>query len=266
VAATPTVTAAVHGLASHEHDFDALRVTGGVTTELARRNTTVELRGELGRDLATDVGDPRFVGERTSGDATVALTQLVDPRTIIDVTVEGRAERGWHGSPYRRVWVADPAQPVATAWREATPRRLLALAAALRVRRAIGDRWFATAIGRGYVDDWEVHSATATVELRCRLDDRTLIGAAARGYLQDGAAFWRRHQPAGTAPPRYRTADRTLGPMGSAGLTVTASRDIDATGRSLAVAVGGLAWWFVDDAAQARRLAITTTVTWTEPL
>lgn len=264
--AWPRATAAgrLRLLVSHERDYDALRAEAGATVELAQRNTTLELRGRLERDHATDAGDPTFTGDRRGAGATLALTQLLDRRTIADVTIDGRWADGWHGSPYRRVTIADPTMPTFSRWREATPAVRRALTAAVRVRRAIGDAWFTTASARGYLDDWAVHSATAAVELRQRRRDGTLLGLGARGYLQDGASFWARRYPDGLAPPPLRTADRTLGPMASAQLELIVDHRVGA-GR-LVVALGGLGLWFLDHVAQTRRLALTSTVSLAWPL
>jgi hypothetical protein len=263
--ATPSVALQLGALASHEHDYDAIRVGAGAVTELAARNTTIEVRARLGRARATDVSDPSFVGHRTSAGALVVITQLIDRRTVADLTIDGSLDDGWQGSPYRRVWIADPVMQVVTGWREATPARRLALAAAVRLRRALTPAWFAAASARGYVDEWAVHSATASLALRVRTG-ALVLGVEARGYLQDGASFWLRRQPDAAAPPRYRTADRTLGPMATAALELTGDRAIGAGGQRVSLAIGGMQLWFFDNAAQARRRAATFTLTFTTPL
>lgn len=264
-AATRLVTVRGGAQLSHERDYDAVRLGVGVAAELGQRNTTVEVRTRLGRDHATASDDPTFSGTRTSAALIAALTQVLDRRTIADLTVEGAWADGWHGSPYRQVLVSDPVMPVVTSWREATPERRLSLAVALRLRRALGERWFGTASARGYLDDWSVASATALVGARRRLDDATLIGVELRGYLQDGAFFWRRQQPDGAAPPRYRTADRTLGPMATAGVELVGERAIGGD-RRVMLALGGVALWFLDYAPQAERHALTVTMSFTTPL
>ena len=80
------------------------------------------------------------------------------------------------------------------------------------------------------------------------------LGLVARGYLQDGASFWRRQQPDGAMPPALRTADRTLGPMASAQLEVIGERGLGAA--RVVAAIGGLGLWYLDAAAQSRRLAL----------
>lgn len=249
-------------LVSHEHDYDAVRGDATATVELAQRNTTLALRGQVELDRATAVGDPMFHGARRGGGVLATATQLIDRRTIADLAIDARLADGWHGSPYRTVIVHAIDQPTFTRWSEATPAVRRALAAALRVRHAIGERWVGVASARGYLDDWDVHSATATVEARRALAGDARLGVVARGYLQDGASFWRRRQPDGAMPPALRTADRTLGPMASAQLEVIGERRLGAA--RVTAAVGGLGLWYLDAAAQARRLAITTTlsVTW----
>jgi len=249
-------------LVSHEHDYDVLRGDATVTAELAERNTTLALRGQLELDRATAVGDPTFRGERRGGGVLATATQLIDRRTIADLAIDARLADGWHGSPYRSVIVHALDQPTFTRWPEATPAVRRALAAAVRVRRAIGERWVGAASARGYLDDWDLHSATATLEARRALPGAARLGLVARGYLQDGASFWRRQQPDGAMPPALRTADRTLGPMASAQLEVIGERGLGAA--RVVAAVGGVGLWYLDAAAQSRRLAITTTlsVTW----
>ena len=66
--------------------------------------------------------------------------------------------------------------------------------------------------------------------------------------------------------PTYRTADRTLGPMATAGVELIGERVLDGHDRRLTLAVGGLGLWFFDATAQARRLAVTATVSFTTPL
>lgn len=254
------------GQLSHENDYDAFRVALGVIRELASRNTTLELRVGAGKDYATAVGDPTFSGERATTTVTAVVTQLASRHAIVDVTAEGSAADGWQGSPYRTVWISDPAMPVVIGYHEATPARRLALAVAVRGRRAFGERWFGSAIARGYLDDWDVHSATATVELRRRWSERTLVGAQLRGYLQDGASFWVERQPDATAPPRYRTADRTLGPMATGSLELIGDRVVDDHGRRVVVAVGGIRFWYLDNLVQDHRLALTATVSFVTPL
>jgi hypothetical protein len=256
------------GRGSHEGDYDAWRVGGGAGVELADRNLSLDLDYQLGLDRAGDASDARFSRRRTEHAVSLAASQVLDPRTVLDVIVEARRADGYHASPYRRVPIGDPAWPVPTWVDEVTPEVRGSLAVAARGRRAVGDAWFVTASQRLYVDDWSVTSHTTTLDVRHQRGDAWLLGATARGYVQGAAGFYRRAYEVGDdgAMPVERTRDRTLGPMRSAFASLTVDRalwrgeDADPSGGlHLVVATGVVAWWFTDSALQARRLALVTT-------
>jgi hypothetical protein len=252
------------GAVSHEHDYDALSAAITTTAELADRNSTVELRLRTGDDRASDVTDPMFHGVRRTFGAALVLTQILDRRTITDATFDVSRADGWHGSPYRRVEVASMTGPFPTLVREATPDRRDAVAVALRIRRAFGERWFTSAIARGYRDDWHVASATLSLDLVTERADGSLAGITARAYAQRAADFWaRRYDDA--PPPPLRTADRSLGPMSTASVEAIFDRPVGARGLRLVAALGGTALFF-DAPSQHRRLALTSTISVTWPL
>lgn len=256
------------GRGSHEADYAAWRLGGGAGVELADRNLSLDLDYQLGLDRAGDATDATFSRRRTEHAVTLAASQVLDPRTVLDGIVEARRADGYHASPYRRVPVVDPSWPLPTWVDEVTPEVRTSVAALVRARRALGAAWFVAASQRLYVDDWDVTSHTTIVDVRHQPGEGWLLGATARGYVQDGAAFYRRAYEVGDdgALPVERTRDRTLGPMRSAFASLTVDRTLwrgdaldPAGGVHLVVAAGALAWWFPDAALQARRLALVTT-------
>lgn len=250
---------------SHEHDYDALRAFAIVRAELADRNTTVELRYAAGHDDARAVTDPMFHRTRNSHELITTLSQVLGKRTIADLIGDVAWLSGYHASPYRQVPVSLPSWPLPILVDEVTPTRRASLAVAARVRHAIGDHWFATSTYRFYGDDWSVTSHTATVELFHQVTDRWLLGALGRGYVQDGAWFYRASYVDADGPPAMRTRNRTLGPMRSLYLSST----VDTTVRAdwhVVLALGVLASWFPEFPAQAERRALVTTMSLTAPL
>jgi hypothetical protein len=254
------ISALVRG--SHERDYDSVRGGAAVRAELADHNTTIDVRLLGGKDIAGDVRDPDFRRTRSSGELVALVTQVLGPRTIASLVVDASAAAGYHASPYRRVPVVVPDWPTPTFYTEETPRDRASVALALRVRRAVGDAWFATADERVYVDDWGLASDTLTAGVLRAFGDRLLGGVSARGYVQDGARFYR-----GTyaAVQPYRTRDRTLGPMRS--LFVECTADVALRGTwHLVSSAGVLDTWFLDFPAQADRRALVLTLSLTSPL
>jgi hypothetical protein len=250
---------------SHEHDYDALRATASAHTELAERNTTVELRYTAGHDIARAVTDPAFRRTRESHQLTATLSQLLDRRTVADVIAEGAWLSGYHASPYRQVRVEMAGWPLPMLVAEVTASRRATLAVAGRIRRALTTHSFVTTMYRFYVDDWSMKSHTVNLEGYHQVADRWLVGLLGRGYVQDGAAFYRAHYDGAAGIPALRTGDRTLGPMRSLYISAT----VDLTLRSdwhLVTAVGVLGSWFPEFAAQAERRALLTTASLTAPL
>jgi hypothetical protein len=256
-------TVALGARGSHERDYLALGAHVGARAELAERNTTVEVRYEVERDAVGSVVDAAFARRRVGHRLSVTMSQLLDDRTVLDVIGDGTIATGYHASPYRRVALERLGWPVPLYVDEVTPRARRSVAIAARVRRQVAATWFATSTYRFVVDDWALSSHTATLELRHPLGARFLVGAAVRGYVQGGAAFYRgAYVLDGGAPPPLRTRDRTLGPMRDVAATLTVDRALDADARWHLVLAGGvLAAWFLDNPAQASRRAVTSTLT-----
>lgn len=252
--------------ASHENDYDALRVGAVFRTELATRNFTLDVRYLAGRDVAGDVTDDTFRRTRFSHQVVLVLSQVLGTRTVASVVVDANHATGYHASPYRSVWITTPAWPLPERVDEVTPRVRNALAVAAHVRRAIGAAWFLTVDARGYRDDWDISSATLTTEVRRELGERLLVGGLVRGYVQSDAAFYRSAYVAAPTPPSLRTADRTLGAMGDVFVSATADVALDDDNAwHLVTAAGVHCWWFLDFPAQARRRALVVTSSLTIP-
>lgn len=234
---------------SHEHDYDAWRVTAGVRTERAQRNSTLQIDYTLGRDEAGSAIDPQFEQARTSNEIVVTASQLASRRAVVDLVVDLTRARGYHASPYRSVLLDMPGSPLALRVDEVTPRLRSSAALAARLRYAFGSRWAASTMARVCDDTWDVASLTLTAEVYRRAGD-WLIGGTVRGYTQSAATFYASRYE---GEPRYRTRDRTLGAMQSAYGAVT----VDAPAASWHVlgSVGLLRIWFVDFLPQRDRTA-----------
>jgi hypothetical protein len=247
--------------ASHERDYDSLRAGAALRAELAERNLVLELQYRAGLDVAEDVAAGPG-GHRTTHQLVLAVTQVLGERTVADVIVDLGSASGFHASPYRLVPLVDPSWPLPTWVAEATPERRRAVAVAARLRRALTSAWFATAGHRFYEDEWEVTSHTTTVDVSRQTGPRWLLGLGLRGYLQDGAEFYRAAYTA-MPVPALRTRDRTLGPMRSILATFTVDRALGDGPVHVVAACGVMSFWYLDSPLQARRSALVTTLSWT---
>ena len=253
-----TLSSSLHG--SFEADHEAFRAEGGVRVELHGRQLALEARYTGGRDAIGTVVDPAFERTRVLHQVTATASVILDPRTIVDVIAEGARSRGYHASPYRRVPLVDPAWPTPMWLAEEVPALRRSVAGAARLRRALGADWFGLVGYRGYVDDWSIASHTVTLEARRQLGERVLAGAALRGYHQGGADFYRATYVEDGGAPRWRTRDRTLGPMRTLFGSLTADVAVGDRGWRALVAGGVLASWFPDFPAQADRHALLLTL------
>jgi len=235
---------------SHENDYDALRVRAGAKTEVAQRNTTLQLDYVLGLDDAGSVMDPAAGGSRTTHQLVLGASQLLSRRAIVDVLVDLARADGYHASPYRDVLVDVVGSPLPMRVAEATPSLRHSAAVATRVRVAPSRAWATSATYRLYLDSWSVTSHTVTAELH-RSAGPVLLGIAVRGYAQSAASFYAARY---AGEPRYRTRDRTLGAMQSAYGAVTLEAPI--AGWQVIASAGVLRLWFADFPAQADRNAL----------
>lgn len=236
--------------ASHEHDYDAIRLRASAKTELAQRNTTLQLDYVLGYDDVSSMSDRSFHQDRTSHELVLGASQLLTRRSVVDVELDLTTSDGYHASPYRVVRVEAAGMPLPMSLDEVTPTLRESAAITTRVRYAPMDRWTTSAAYRFYDDTWSVASHTLTAEVLRSTADR-LIGLTLRGYSQGDAWFYAERY---TAASRYRTHDRTLGAMRSLYGAVT----LDAALASCHVvtSVGLLRLWFLDFLPQSDRNAV----------
>lgn len=259
-------SARVRGIASHERDYDALRLNLGFNVELAQRNTVIDLDYMGGPDEVGSSVDPMFEKHRTSHRLMTTITQVVDRRTYLDLAVEGSYADGFHASAYRTVPVSDPLSSELMRVPEVTPTVRKGVAALIRARRAIdaAARLAVHASYRYYVDDWSVDSHTGIVTAIARTSRRTVVGLSLRGYLQSAADFYQpRYELVGGELPVLRTRERRLGRMRSVQASATFDLQLTERGDSgprlvFAAALMGFSW--PDFPAQQRRMAGTMTI------
>jgi hypothetical protein len=246
--------------ASHEHDYDSVRLRASGRWELAQRNTTLQLDYVFGYDDVTSMMDASFHRDRQSHELMLSTSQLLNRRSVLDVIVDVTHADGYHASPYRWILVDVPTSPLPMRLAEVTPRLRASAAVALRLRYALTDRTTTSAMYRFYDDTWAMRSHTVTTELLRTVGD-WLIGGSLRGYVQSDASFYAARY---MGEPRYRTHDRTLGAMRS--LYGAATLDAPLGSWHVVGSAGVLQFWFLDFPAQSDRRAVlvfsSVTKTW----
>jgi hypothetical protein len=256
----------VTAIVSDEHDYTSLRLGGRWRGELARRNATLEVSYTAGFDQVGRAGDPTFARDRREHRGAVSFTQIVDRRGYLDVVVEGVRTTGYQANPYRFVPIT-MAGAVAYALPEAVPDARAAVAALVRVRRALAPAWFAHVDYRLARDTWGITSHTGSARVvRALDDDAVLLGAELRGYLQDGASFHRASYAGELGAPVWRTRDHVLGAMHTLTLGATAQVRLPWRAAQANVAAAWLRFGWSDDLRQRGRDALVSSLTVLVPL
>jgi hypothetical protein len=263
-----TVTPRLVG--SIENDYRSLHAGAAVALDSAHHERTLELAYTAAIDEVGRAGDPSFARAHDGHRLSLTLTQVVDPRTFVDLVADGAIESGYLASPYRYVPIVDPAGVKLYALDEQTPGVRASLAALARVRRAIG-RWFVHADYRLYADTWSIVSHTVSARALLPLArGRVTLAALVRGYLQSGASFYRAtYVDNGMGAPAWRTRDRVLSPMRSVSASLVADvalgRGSPADGMHLQAAIDLMRFEYLDFVLQHRRDAVVLSLGVTVP-
>ncbi len=257
----------VTAIVSDEHDYTALRLGARWRAELARRNTTVDVAYTFGLDEVGRVGDPGFARPRGEHRSAISVTQILDRRSYLDLAGEVVHTSGYQANPYRYVPIT-MGGVIGYVLPEVVPERRTAAAALVRLRRALADAWFGHGDYRVTRDTWGVTSHTASARLLRSFgdDDQWLFGAELRGYLQDGASFYRGHYAGDTGAPAWRTRDHALGGMRTVTMGATARRRWSWRDLEVTAALAGMHFRWLDDPRQRSRAAVVSSLTLLVPM
>ncbi|MCP4443863.1 MAG: DUF3570 domain-containing protein [Myxococcales bacterium] len=248
------------GIVSHESDYLSLRPSIGGQVEAAQRNTILDLAYTAVIDRAGHALLDEFARKRHGHIVAGSVTQVLDRSSYLDLLIDARRLGGYHASPYRLVQWRSLQSPEIALIEESTPAIRQSGAAMLRLRRAFGTEasWFVHGSYRLYLDSWDISSHTLSARVyHPVLEERILLGAHLRGYLQSAADFYRGYYEAagGESPPDFRTGDRTLGAMQSLHGSFTVDSAIGAN--RLRTSMSLTQFQFDDFPAQRERMALT---------
>jgi hypothetical protein len=198
---------------STENDYWSNGGVLSVAFDMASNNTTLDLAVFGSSDTVGRAGDPGFKKPQQSLGGRVSLTQVLDTKSVAQLSWETTRVSGYQAGPYRFVGIGGQGTCAGSAIYcvpEVVPNLRTRNAAVGRVRRALGERVSLGAEYRFYIDDWSLYSHTIASDLALLVGEHGMLSASYRYYTQSEADFYRpRYVNEGTVP-RYLTRDREL--------------------------------------------------------
>jgi hypothetical protein len=204
---------------SVENDYESHNVNLGFAQDLFERNSTLAIGYSLSINSVGRTGDQLFHRTLNVNGVGLSWTQVLDKRTIGQLSYTFSYDGGYQASPYRFVRVEQPDGSIAYKVPETDPDERVRHAFVAALNRHLGTDSSLQGDYRIYFDSWGI--AAHTVQLRYFISWRDVtLRIRERFYYQSAADFFRSHYQ--TIQP-YMTADRELSTFWSnvAGLKVS---------------------------------------------
>jgi hypothetical protein len=197
---------------STENDYWSNGGVGTLALDLASNNTTLVFSAFGSKDLVGRAGDVHWREPQSSLGGRVSLTQVLDAKSLLQVSWETMHVSGYQASPYRFVAIGGAGTCASLAplcLPESVPDERIRSAGVARVRRALGAAVSAGIEYRFYIDDWGLYSHTIAPDLHWLITEHGTLSLTYRYYTQSDADFYR---PRYLVPPSlgYLTRDREL--------------------------------------------------------
>lgn len=265
------------GSLSHEPDYLATSVGGGVSVDLRNKTVTPSLTYDFGYDISGRAGTPFSVYSHKIIDHAITggVTFVVDKATIFVPTATVVLETGDTSKPYRYIptFTAEnaskvvPGETAASLAAVRAPERMLEQLPSSRQRYALSGllahRYSASTLRfeeRIYIDSWGLKATTTNLRLSYDIGTRWRIAPELRFHGQLPVTFWHlayvtERTADGIKFPEYRTGDRELGPLGTGSLGLGLRRVMSKT---LALTLNGEVDYtrFLDDLYIKQRIAV----------
>lgn len=218
--------------ASSEYDYLSLGASGGISRDLALKNTTLSLGFSFSRDQIDPVGgipeplapmapagreQPRIAGDDTKTvlDLLVGVTQVLGRASLARLNYSFSRSSGYLTDPFKMVSVVQgpmagtPGDPLEHLF-ERRPGDRTKHSLFGEIRRMLG-RDVASASYRLFWDDWGIRSHTVDLHYNRPLGSRSYVEPHLRYYSQGKADFYKRFLVDGQALPDFASADYRLG-------------------------------------------------------
>jgi len=214
---------------STEYDYTSLAFSGGMTHFFNQKNTTLNWGVSLSQDLIKPVGgvpvgasllgsptpvqSPPKSGadeSRTTIEALVGLTQVIDKRSVFQVNLGVAASSGYHTDPYKLVSLLDVQGEPTAYYAENRPDSRLKTTLYTEYRRHLERGDTLTASYRLSSDDWGVTSHTLEGQYRWNINEKWSLTPQVRYYQQSAADFYTHHLTAAPTATQELSADSRL--------------------------------------------------------
>ncbi len=230
-------TLVLGGHYSGEQDYTSLAISGGITRDLNKKNTTLGISGSYAHDLSSPMGgapipfstmaaseededNDEHGGDGSSEtkntfDVILGVTQVFDRRTIVRFNYSFSHASGYLNDPYKLISLVqdenstDPGEPAGYIY-EGRPGTRNKQALFGKFRRYLSGNTLDLSY-RYFWDDWKIHSHTVEIFYRWQFDDNRALQPHIRWYRQSRADFYRQFLVQGTSLPTYASADYRLG-------------------------------------------------------
>ncbi|HBR98506.1 MAG TPA: hypothetical protein DD979_14185 [Gammaproteobacteria bacterium] len=193
---------------SSENDYESLG--GGLTVERDNANRQTTYSAGLGltndsifRSGGNDTPEPLAStatsqslgkGERTSWDAIVGVSHILNRRTVGQVNLSYARSSGYHTDPYKVISATDGVGNIVDTYHEHRPgeRSRMSLYSKLAHKLNQSNNTLHTSY-RLYQDDWNIRSHTLDAKFHMDFGKQRFLEPHARLYKQTAAEFYQHH-------------------------------------------------------------------------
>jgi hypothetical protein len=221
------INGAISGEASHvkiganyrysmENDYWSHGGVINMDIDMAEKNTTLSLAVLGSLDTVGRAGWNTFRKDQDSIGGRLSLVQVLDTKTLLQLSADFVRLAGFQSSPYRYVGYGGMGlcrEVAAGCIEEIHPRERMRTSLSGRIRRAFGSIVSMGLDYRYYFDDWGVDSHTVTPDLALLIGAHGTLSMDYRFYWQSHADFYRSTYPGPLSSYQYLTRDRKLSAM-----------------------------------------------------
>lgn len=222
---------------STEYDYLSVALNGNLARDFNQHNTTLAMGLSLGYDSIEPVGGiPRALAQqspevsgaprnrvgadddKTVYDLLVGVTQVIDPRSLVQINYGIGQTSGYLTDPYKLVSVIDPrpgptqGDPVDQLY-ESRPDSRTKQNLFVAYKRQTSWKDVVDVNYRYSWDDWGIRSNTVDLRYRWDFEEVWYLQPHLRYYQQSAADFYQRFLIAGEPLPSHASADYRLGDL-----------------------------------------------------
>jgi hypothetical protein len=196
---------------SVENDYSSHNVDLGLAQELFDKNSTLALGWSLSSNRIGRSGDQSFRESLLVTGAAASWTQVIDKKTIAQLSYTFSYADGFQSSPYRFVRFDNGGGDIENKHQERDPRLRYRHAAVIGLNRHLFGDSAIQADYRFYDDSWRVQAHTIQLRYFITFHDDVTLRLRERFYYQTDASFYRPHYTVEDGVmPEFFTADREL--------------------------------------------------------